>query len=143
MSPKPSDFAGPPCLYNVCYGTYVLPNLCTNFYFCVLRIMYARHVAKMASLLSAWAPGASSKLEAVAHEESDIWTIYCIVLPRETYNSSKVGGVCIPYALVEIRALETDSTIERCERYFQVAESISPLSWSTHGRTLNVLQTRI
>ena len=66
----------PPVSVLYVYGTYVVPNLGTTFYVCVLRITYARHVAKMASLLSA--------LEAVVHKESDIWTN---LAHRETYYS--------------------------------------------------------
>ena len=54
MSPKPCDLTGPLCLY-VCitFGMYILPTIDTKFYFCVLRVTYAGHVLKMASLLSA------------------------------------------------------------------------------------------
>ena len=74
------------------YDTCVLPNLGT-FYFCVLHITYARHVEKMASLRSA----EYAKLEAVAYEESDIWTN---LLHSFTFYSSKVDGVGLPYAMV-------------------------------------------
>ena len=100
--------------------------------------MYARHVTKMASLLECRVCRLQNwKLWRAKSQTSG--QIYCIVLTRETHYSSKVDGVRLPYAL----ALEMDGMIERYERYFQVAESVSPLSCSRHGGTLDVLQTEL
>ena len=78
----------------------------------------------------------SSKLEAVAHEELDIWTYLSHSFTERDLLQLQVYGYS--FTLCISRDV---SAGDGCEHYFQVAESISPLSYSTHSRTLDLLPT--
>ena len=58
---------------------------------------------------------------------AEIWTVHRIFLPREAYYSSQVSRIFIASEFVELSALETDGTIERCGCGFQAAQLVSPL----------------
>ena len=53
--------------------------------------------------------------------------VHHIFLPRKAYCSSQVCRIYVASVYVEISALETDGTIERCGCDFQAAQLVSPL----------------
>ena len=88
------------CIYMYVY--IIIMRLTESVYNVLfLCITYARHVAKMASLLECRVCRLQNwKLLRTKSQTSG--QIYCIVIPRETYYSSKVDGIGLPYTLVEI-----------------------------------------
>ena len=74
------------------YGTYVLANLGTKFYFCVIRVTYSRYVLIVASL----ARLRTCKLctQRVKHLDKSIIYFY-----QEAYYSSKVKGISVAYMI--------------------------------------------